>query len=116
MLGRASVRSLDSIAESDSGRRSEGGDWSEALVDRRIWERPLERARLKLDYGQFLSLAELTEQERAVFRMLAEQYRTSEMAERLGISAPRICQVKNSAGRKLVDFFGTSIKPDRRAP
>ena len=117
MLGRASVRSLDSVAERCAGDAGgpDGGDWSEALVDKRIWERPPERARLKLDYGQFLSLPELTEQERATFEMLAEQYRTSEMAERLGVSAPRVCQVKGSVGRKLVDFFGASIQPDWRA-
>ena len=111
MLGRASVRSLASIAESDSAGAGES-HWPDALVDRRIWERPLERTRLKLDYGKFLSLAEVTDQERAVFEMLAQEYRTSEMAEELAVSAPRVCQVKNSVGRKLVDFFGASIQPD----
>ena len=71
--------------------------------------------RVRHDYRAFLATDELTEQERNVFNMLAQGYRTSQMAEELAVSAPRVRQVKDSVGRKLVDFFGRSIQPDSRA-
>ena len=90
---------------------AQGCRWPDALVDKRVWERPLEHTRIKLDYSQFLQLPEVTQQERGVFDLLAQGFRTSEIAGRLGVSAPRVCQIKNSMGEKLVALFGQGIWP-----
>jgi len=81
------------------------------LVDRRVWERPPERVRIKLDYGTFLGLPEVTEQERETFSLLGWGYGTGEIGERLDVSSPRVCQVKQAIGEKLVGFFGRGIVP-----
>lgn len=89
------------------------GAWGavhDAMVGKRQWERPLERLRLKLDYKAFLKQGGTTEDEKDVFRMLSEGSSTSEMAHKIGVSSPRICQLKNSLGRKLKDFFGPGIR------
>ncbi len=91
-----------------------GGGWPDALVDKRVWERPLEHTRINLDYGQFLQLPQVTEQERSVFELLAQGFRTSEIAKYLGVSAPRVCQIKNSMGEKLLAFFGQGMWPVSR--
>ena len=80
---------------------AQGCGWPEALVDKRVWERPLEHTRIKLDYNQFLQLPDVTEQDREVFDLLAQGFRTSEIAQHLGVSAPRACQIKSSISQRL---------------
>jgi DNA-binding NarL/FixJ family response regulator len=48
----------------------------------------------------------VTEQEREVLSLLARGCGTGEIAGRLDVSAPRVCQVKDSIAEKLVGFFG----------
>ncbi len=96
VLGRASVKSY----------RETSPDAAAALMSRRIWERPFEAVRIKLDYGKFLKLPQVNKQERKVFSLIACGYTTSEIAGKIKISRPRVCQIKNSIGKKLKDFFG----------
>ena len=104
LLGRAHVQSL-SAARAVS---SNPGWWdcSEALVDSRVWERPLERVRIRHDYGAFLRWKPVTQQEREVFKLITLGNGTKEIAEKLEVSAPRVCQLKGSLGRKLAGFMG----------
>ncbi len=114
MCGGSGTDALSQPARTLPGHPAEsaqGCGWPDALVDTRVWERPLEHTRIKLDYGQFLQLPEVTEQERGVFELLAQGFRTSEIAQYLGVSAPRVCQIKNSMGEKLLAFFGQGIWP-----
>jgi len=69
----------------------------------------MEQVRVKLDYTKFLTLPEVTEQEREVFSLLPRGYGTGKIAGRLDVSAPRVCQVKNSIAEKLLGFFGQEI-------
>lgn len=116
VLGRVCVLSLSESPADEGDDRSDSGWWNcaQALVDKRVWERPLERTRIDLDYAKFLGLPAITGQERKVFDLLARGHRTCEIAHRLEVSAPRVCQVKNALAEKLVEFFGRGIKPDRR--
>jgi len=113
IMGRAKVQSLDATPAPSISAEGGGAWWSctEALVDKKLWETPPERVRVTLDYTKFLSLPEVTDQERTTFDMLARGYGTGEIAERLEVSAPRICQIKNSVGEKLVGFFGAGVGP-----
>lgn len=113
MLGRATVESLNDVRSENA----ENGWWdrSEALEDRRTYRRPFHRVRIRNDYGRFLAQPTVSEQERRVFDLLAEGGRTSEIAERTNVSPARICQVKNSIGRKLATFMGPEIEPGYRA-
>jgi len=117
ILGRATVQSLSEAPvqhpADDGDDESHSGWWncSEALVDRKVWERPRERVRIKLDYDSFLRWPRVTVQECEVFNLLARGHRTSEIAHRLEVSAPRVCQIKNSIGEKLVGFFGRGVRP-----
>jgi len=104
LLGRARVQSLS--AAWPVGSNPGWWDCSEALVDNRIWERPLERVRIRHDYGAFLRWKHLTQQERRVFKLIALGNGTKEIAEKLEVSAPRVCQLKDSLGRKLLGFMG----------
>ncbi len=121
ILGRATVESLDAIPIAapedltDSAHDSGWWDRSEVLEDKRIWLRPFERVRIKHDYGQFLKLGEVTPQETAAFNLLAEGHRTGEAAEKLDVSAGRVCQIKTSIAEKLVDFLGPDADPNCRA-
>ena len=78
MLGRANVVSLSAPATTPKAEGGWGRDYSAILADRRVWEQPLERVRLKHDYAAFLNLREVTPQEQQVFALLAEGYRTAE--------------------------------------
>ena len=106
LRGRATVERLNVSAD---------GWWdrSEALEDRRTWEQPYERVRIKHDYGAFLHRPEVTDQEREVFNLLAEGHRTGEIAGQLDVSAPRVCQIKGAIGLKLEGFMGPDIRPGR---
>jgi len=114
ILGRARVQSLsDMPALHDGG--NEGSAWwdcTEALVDKKVWESPPERVRIKLDYTDFLCWPRVTAQEREVFDMLARGHGTGEIAERLEVSSPRVCQIKDSLGEKLEGFFGAAMPPE----
>ena len=113
LLGRVTVGSLDAAP----GNHALGGDcqawWdrSDTLEDRRLWERPPERVRVKHDYGAFLRDGLVSSQEKLTFNLLAEGHSTSEIAEHLQVSAPRVCQLKQSLAAKLLDFFGPSVCP-----
>ena len=113
LLGRVSVESLDG-ARANQGVGGEGTGWwdrSETREDRRLWERPPERVRVKHDYGGFLSNGLVNSQEKLTFNLLAEGHSTSEIAEHLQVSSPRVCQLKHSLAEKLLDFFGPSVCP-----
>ncbi len=111
LLGRATVESLDAASIRGSGSDRDGWwDRSDTLEDRRLLERPFERVRIRHDYGKFLSLPSVTDQERRVFDLLALGYRTGEIARDLHVSAPRACQIKQAMGRKLRQF----LRPGRR--
>ncbi len=86
------------------------GKYQDALINRRQWERPFEHVRIKLDYQAFFNRGEASEDEKSVFRMLSKGFTTSDMADQIGVSSPRICQLKNSLGRKLKNFFGQSMR------
>jgi len=113
IMGRAKVQSLDAIPVLGSSAEGGHGWWSctEALVDRRVWETPPERVRVTLDYGAFLRWPRVTEQEREVFNMLARGYGTGEIAQKLEVSSPRVCQIKDSVGEKLIAFHGPAVHP-----
>jgi len=81
-------------------------------VDSRVWETPPEHVRIKIDYADFLRWPRVTAQEREVLDMLARGYGTGEMAEKLEVSAPTVCQVKGSIGEKLEAFYGPMVTPD----
>jgi DNA-binding CsgD family transcriptional regulator len=121
ILGRASVESLDAVPmrapEDPTDSAHDSGWWnrSETLVDRRTWERPFERTRIKHDYGLFLQSGGVTPQETAAFNLLAEGHRTGEAAEKLDVSPGRVCQIKTSIAEKLVRFMGPDVDPNYRA-
>ena len=106
MMGRASV--------SHTGRQpDEPGDGPTApLIDHRTWMRPYHRARVELDYPNFLDQAEVTDQEETVFSMLAEGRMGKEIAKELKVSCPRVSQIKKSLAGKMMQFFGRGIYPD----
>lgn len=99
-----------------TGRRAEddGRGPTVPLIGRRTWMRPARRARVELDYPEFLFRPEVTAQERKVFKLLAKGYSGVEIAGKLGGSPPRVFQVKSSLGEKLVGFFGRGIEPGYR--
>jgi hypothetical protein len=107
LLRRATVESFDALPL----RQAESGWWerSEALEDRRLCDRPFHRVRIRHDYGAFLALPEVSDQERKVFQLLADGNRTSDIARQLRVSAPRVCQMKSALGRKLRGFFGAEV-------
>ena len=105
VLGRVVVESLDTLPANDGW-----WDRSEALEDKRLCGRPFHRVRIRHDYGHFLAAPAVSDQEREVFQLLADGNRTSEIAAHLGVSAPRVCQVKNALGRKLRGFFGPEVE------
>ena len=113
LLGRVSVESIDAVP----GNSALGGDgigwWdrSDTLEDKRLWQRPPERVRVKHDYGAFLRNGLVNLQEKLAFNLLAEGHSTSEIAEHLQVSAPRVCQLKRALAEKLLDFFGPSVCP-----
>jgi len=119
LLGRAAVESLGAMPVpgdlTDSDRDTGWWDRSETLVDKRTWERPFERTRIRHDYGLFLQSGGVTPQETVAFNLLAEGYRTKGAAETLDVSAGRVCQIKSSLGQKLVGFFGPYVDPNYRA-
>ena len=117
LLGRAHVQNLNAFRTAGLPTGADDGWWdgSEALVDKRTWERPLERVRIKHDYGVFLALQGVTPQERRVFNLIAENYRTGEIARRMGVSAPRVCQIKGALARKLREFLGPGVEPEGHA-
>ena len=106
ILGRVAVESLDAVPTD----AADDGWWdrSDTLEDRRTLEQPFERVRIKHDYGAFLSQPYVTDQEQRVFELLAEGWRTGEMAQELNVSAPRVCQIKDAIGRKLSMFMGSA--------
>ena len=105
LLGRVVVESLDAVA-ADAIQNDAWWDRSDTLEDRRTLEQPFERVRIKHDYGAFLSDPHVTDQEERVFEMVAEGWRTGEIAKVLNVSAPRVCQIKDAIGRKLSTFMG----------
>ena len=119
LLGRAAVESLGAMPVpgdlTDLDRDTGWWDRSETLVDKRTWERPFERTRIKHDYGLFLQSGGVTPQETVVFNLLAESHRTGEPEGRLDAAAGRVCQIKSSIGEKLVSFFGPDVDPNFRA-
>ena len=113
LLGRVVVESIDA-APANQGLGGDGTGWwdrSDTLEDKRLWERPPERVRVKHDYGAFLRNGQVNPQEERAFNLLAEGHSTSEIAEHLQVSAPRVCQLKESLAAKLLDFFGPSVCP-----
>jgi ATP/maltotriose-dependent transcriptional regulator MalT len=114
LLRRATVESFDALPL----RQAESGWWerSEALEDKRLCCRPFHRVRIRHDYGAFLALPGVSDQERRVFQLLADGNRTSEIARQLRVSAPRVCQVKSALGRKLRGFFGPDVDPNPHWP
>ena len=115
-MGRTTVRNMNAVP-CTGGSGQETWDLSQALSDRRLWERPPEKARVDLDYQAFLDGEDVDEQEARVFRLLSEGYRTCEIADQLGVSDPRVCQIKNALGRKLKGFFGPGVShPSGPAP
>ena len=113
LLGRVTVGSLDA-APANQGLGGDGIGWwdrSNTLEDKRLWQRPPERVRVKHDYGAFLGSGQVNPQEKLTFNLLAEGHSTSEIAEHLQVSAPRVCQLKESLAAKLLDFFGPSVCP-----
>jgi DNA-binding NarL/FixJ family response regulator len=89
-------------------------DRSEALMDRRNWDRPDEAVRISHDYGAFLTHDGLKDRHRRVFDMLAEGYRPSEIAAMLDVSRARVTQVKRELRKGLKRFFGPEIDPGYR--
>ena len=73
---------------------TEGGWWdrSDTLEDRRTLEQPFERVRIKHDYGAFLAQPYVTDQEQRVFELLAEGWRTGEMARELNVAPVNPCR------------------------
>jgi DNA-binding CsgD family transcriptional regulator len=114
LLRRVTVESFDALPL----RQADSGWWerSEALEDKRLCDRPFHRVRIRHDYGAFLALPVVSDQERQVFQLLADGNRTSEIARRLGVSAPRVCQLKSALGRKLRGFFGPEVDPNPHWP
>ncbi len=109
-LGRVTVVSLNAVPAAAAHDDDHAWwDRSDTLTDKRTWERPFERVRIAHDYGAFLSQRQVTEQERRVFNLLVENYRTAELAAELAVSPPRICQIKNALGRKLERFMGPDL-------
>lgn len=114
LLRRVTVENFDvlPLGQADSG----WWERSEALEDKRLCDRPFHRVRVRHDYGAFLALPEVSDQERQVFQLLADGNRTSEIAGQLEVSAPRVCQVKSALGRKLRGFFGPEVDPNPHWP
>jgi len=109
------IASLDIPPETQGYRTSRSWwDRSEALTDRRNWDRPDEAVRISHDYGAFLTHDGLQDSHRRVFDMLAEGYRPSEIAALLDVSRARVTQVKRELRKALKRFFGPEIDPDYR--
>ncbi|MFP4027423.1 MAG: hypothetical protein ACLFWL_06500 [Candidatus Brocadiia bacterium] len=85
------------------------------LIDHRTWMRPFHRARVELDYPEFLDRPEVTDREERVFEMLADGRLGKEIAEGLQVSQPRVTQIKKSLAGKMMEFFGRGIYPDYHA-
>jgi hypothetical protein len=109
------IASLDVRPETQGYRTSRSWwDCSDALIDRRNWDRPDEAVRISHDYGAFLTHDGLKDRHRRVFDMLAEGYRPSEIATSLDVSRARVTQVKWELRKRLKSFFGPEIDPDYR--
>jgi hypothetical protein len=109
------IASLDIPPETQSYRTSRSWwDRSEALVDRRNWDRPDEAVRISHDYGAFLTHNGLKDKDKRVFDMLAEGYRPSEIAALLEVSRTRVSQAKRELRKGLKRFFGPEIDPAYR--
>jgi hypothetical protein len=79
---------------------------ADALTDRKT-DRPLENARRNVDYPEILDRARAGHKLRRVFSFLLETAgagRQTDLARELGVSAPRICQLKN----KLADILAAA--------
>ena len=114
--GRAHVVSMHHISRSrDSDKEEPVSEPSGALIDRRTWEDPAEATRIKLDYAAFLDSGKLTERQRLVFQMLTQGYRTTEIAEALGVHLVTASGHKRRIREKLITFFGPDIDPHYRA-
>jgi len=116
MKGRATVENFGKapVKDDDQGESGENDDgtWGrvhDAMVGRRQWERPLEHVRINMDYRAFLEQPGVNENEKSVFEHLSAGSTTSEMAQKIGVSSPRVCQLKNSLGKKLREFFGPGM-------
>ena len=109
MMGRASV------CHTGKHDKPIGDGPTTPLIDHRTWMRPFHRARVEMDYPDFLDQGEVTAQEETVFSMLAEGRMGKEIAEELDVSQPRVSQIKKTLANKLVKFFGREIYPDYHA-
>jgi hypothetical protein len=63
-----------------------------------------------------LVLHELDERRRKVLRAASEGRRTDELAAELGVTAPRVCQVRESIGKYIVDAWGSNGIEDVTTP
>ena len=61
-------------------------------------------------------LLTLDDQRKHVLKATAEGVATNDIAAALGVSAPRVCQVRESIGRYVVDAWGTNGLVDVTTP
>jgi hypothetical protein len=102
------------------GSCSPGGvQFSEALVDPKA-DRPLENVRRDIDYPEILEREGASPKARRVFEFLCETAgagKQKHLARELGVSEPRVCQLKGELADMLsAHGYGPSVahKPQRR--
>jgi len=106
LQGRAAVESLDAPIE--SGTDGDDPTLHDLLADQRDDTDTAAARRMDWD----LVTNALDDRRRAVLKATAEGYGTGEIAARYGVSAPRICQVRESIGRYIENAWGTDVMAD----
>jgi hypothetical protein len=86
----------------------------EVLADRRAENAPAELSAQNIDWGNFYRNGLLDDRQRVVLDLLASGYRTGELAEAIGVSAPRVVQLTDALGDAATQFFGAEVVPVAR--
>lgn len=70
-------------------------------------EDPSVTAGRDIDWSEFNEL--LSDRERVVLRGLSEGHGTGELAQQCGVSAPRICQIKEEIAEEITERWGSDV-------
>jgi hypothetical protein len=81
----------------------------EVLADRHAENAPAELAASNIDWGNFHRSDLLNDRQRVVLDLLASGHGTGEVAQAIGVSAPRAVQLTDALGDAATQFFGADI-------
>jgi hypothetical protein len=100
IAGRVEVTSLEC-----------GDVLQEALTDHRAGTDPAPTVQARLDWSAFGQCGLLNHKSKAALPLLAAGYRNGQLAEALGVSDARSCQIKGLIGKAATKFFGSDVRP-----